>query len=62
MNDVKILLAADETFGVLFLLITRSDAHEWSLKEFLLVLRWWGARFHNQSACRDEDLLILLIT
>ena len=32
------------------------------LDESLLVLRWCGARFHNQSAGRDEDLLTLLIT
>ena len=32
-----------------------------SLGEFLLILCWRGTRFHNQSACGDEDVLIVLI-
>ncbi len=32
-----------------------------SLGEFLLVLCSRGAGFHNQSACGDEDVLIVLI-
>ena len=32
-----------------------------SLGKFLLVLCWRGTRFHNQSACGDEDVLIVLI-
>ena len=32
-----------------------------SLGKFLLILCWRGTRFHNQSACGDEDVLIVLI-